>query len=326
MATSCFSSAYTILFHGNCIDGWMSAYIAQTALKEHATIKMFPISPSFRNTWPKKDVISGTHILMLDVSVPKDVQDEWLAAGALAVNCIDHHESSIGHWPVGACPIRTDCCAAVQTWQAFYPALEIPFWLNHIDRIDRWVEPTYEDRCIREVLNLIAHLPVQKRFDEAMTLTENFIYNMSNPVGIATKLGTGKEILDKKDAELMTTLSHGVMFPITAEHIGWWNLPDSWLGANVFIIDNTHAVFDSTEAAHLVFTHYPEVAAFINYRKKTVVGRSDGLQKEYYVYSARSRGLDLTCSPSIFRGHKTSAGASLLKSETPVLPFVMATA
>ena len=321
-----FSSAYTILFHGNCIDGWMSAYIAHTALKVHAEVKMFPISPSFRNTWPKHATISGTHILLLDVSVPKDVQDEWLAAGALAVNCIDHHESSICHWPADACPINTESCAAVQTWQAFYPDTEIPFWLAHIDRIDRWVEPSYEDRCVREVLNLIAHLPVQGRLDEAIALTDNFIFNMSNPVGIATTLASGKEILDKKDADLMGVLGYGLFLPITEDHIGWWNLPEEWLGATVYVIDNTNYTFDSTEAAHLVFTHYPEVAAFVNYRKKKVVGRADKKEKEYYVYSARSRGLDLTSSPSVFRGHKTSAGASLLVGESPVLPFVMVAA
>lgn len=321
-----FSSAYTILFHGNCIDGWMSAYIANTALKVHAPVKMFPISPSFKNTWPKHDVLAGTHILLLDVSVPKDVQDEWLAAGALAVNCIDHHESSICHWPADACPINTESCAAIQTWQAFYPETDIPFWLLHIDRIDRWVDPTYEDRCVREVLNLIAHLPVQKRIDEAIAMTDIFISSMSNEIGIITTLASGKEILDKKDAELMSVLGYGVMLPITADHIAWWNLPDAWLGATVFVIDNTNYIFDTTEAAHLVFTHYPDVAAFVNYRKKKVVGRVDKKEKEYYVYSARSRGLDLTCSPSVFRGHKTSAGASLLVEESPVLPFVMVTA
>jgi hypothetical protein len=321
-----FSSAYTILFHGNCIDGWMSAYIANMALKDHAAVKMFPISPSFRNTWPKRDVLSGTHILLLDVSVPKDVQDEWFAAGALAVNCIDHHESSICHWPADACPINTESCAAIQTWQAFYPEAEIPFWLLHIDRIDRWVDPSYEDRCVREVLNLIAHLPVDKKIDEAIAMTDNFIFNMSNEVGIITTLATGKEILDRKDAELMGVLGYGAMLPITADHIAWWNLPESWLGATVFVIDNTNHMFDSTEAAHLVFTHYPDVAAFVNYRKKKVVGRADRREKEYYVYSARSRGLDLTCAPSVFRGHKTSAGASLLVGESPVLPFVMVAA
>lgn len=321
-----FSSAYTILFHGNCIDGWMSAYIANTALKVHAPVKMFPISPSFKNTWPKNDVLSGTHILLLDVSVPKDVQDEWLGAGAVAVNCIDHHESSICHWPADACPINTESCAAVQTWQAFYPDLEIPFWLLHIDRIDRWVDPSYEDRCVREVLNRIAHLPVDKKVDEAIAMTDIFISSMSNEVGIMITLASGKEILDKKDAELMGVLGYGVMLPITEEHIGWWNLPESWLGATVFVIDNTNYTFDTTEAAHIVFTHYPDVAAFVNYRKKKVVGRFDKKEKEYYVYSARSRGLDLTCSPSVFRGHKTSAGASLLVGESPVLPFVMVAA
>lgn len=321
-AATGFSSSYTILFHGNCIDGWMSAYIAYTALRDHSAISMIPISPSFKGTWPKKDIIAGTHILMLDVSVPKADQDRWLREGALAVNCIDHHETSISHWPAGACPINIESCAAIQTWKAFYPSIEIPGWLHHIDRIDRWLDPTYEDRCIREVLNLIAHLPASKRLNDAIELTDNFIYNMNIPLGVETMLTKGKEILDAKDAELLGYLKYGIVYDITEDHISMWNLPSAWLGVRIFVIDNTNVMFDTTEAAHLVFTHYPDIQMFVNYRKKRVTGRHLPADKDYMVYSARSRGVDLTCSPNIFYGHKTAAGTTITVSETPILPFV----
>ena len=317
---------HTILFHGNCIDGWFSAYIAHSALKHQGTVNMFPISPSQPNTWPKTTEMAGTHILLVDVSVTENYRSAWLIGGALSVNCIDHHASAIEHWPAGACPINTASCAALQTWQRFYPTQEVPFWLHHIDRIDRWDNPTYEDRCVREVLNEVAHKPVQKKMSEAFTLTEMFLMNMSTPLGVMMTIQQGKTILDQKDAALMNILNKGTFHTFTAEYLAGWNLPASWLGANVFIIDNTNITLDTTEAAHIVFQHYPHVNVFINYRKKTLYGRGpEAVEKTMYVYSARSRGFNLT-DGTILKGHPTAAGASLIKGEAPMLPFLLSAA
>jgi hypothetical protein len=329
--TSKMASNHTILYHGNCIDGWFSAYIAHSALQHTGTVNMFPISPSQTNTWPKAKEMAGTHILLVDVSVAQNHRDAWIAAGALSVNCIDHHASAVEHWPAGACPINTAACAALQTWQHFYPTQEVPFWLHHIDRIDRWDNPTYEDRCVREVLNEIAHKPVQKKTAEAFTLTQLFLANMSTPLGVMMTISQGKQILDGKDAALLSILAaRGTFHTFTPEYIAGWSLPQTWLGANVFIIDNTNITLDTTEAAHIVFQHYPQVNVFINYRKKTLYGKpvpggAPGADKEMYVYSARSRGFNLT-DGTILKGHPTAAGASLIKGEAPMLPFLLAAA
>ena len=318
------SSNYTILFHGNCIDGWFSAYIAYTALTQSSSnIKMYPISPSQTNTWPSAYDMSGTHVLLVDISVAESYRNTWAAGGALSINCIDHHASAVEHWPAGSSPINTESCAALQTWRYFYPSAEPPFWLHHIDRIDRWDNPTYEDRCIREVLNEIAHKPVQRRLDEAFAMTEAFLMNMANPVTVMMVISQGKQILDQKDLVLASILTKGAFHIFNHDYITAWNLPVSWLGANVFIIDNTSVTLDTTEAAHIVFQNNPGVDVFINYRKKIMYGKGPtGVDKTMYVYSARSRGFNLT-EGTILRGHPTSAGASLIKEEVPMLPFLV---
>jgi hypothetical protein len=98
---------HTILFHGNCIDGWFSAYIAYSVLKNQGIVNMFPIAPGQPNTWPKTVQMAGTHILLLDVSVAENYRTAWITSGALSVSCIDHHASAIEHWPPGSCPIQT---------------------------------------------------------------------------------------------------------------------------------------------------------------------------------------------------------------------------
>jgi hypothetical protein len=239
------------------------------------------------------------------------------------VTCIDHHESSIAHWSADECPVNTSHCAAIQTWQHFYPQQEIPFWLHAIDRIDRWDNPTDDDRCFREILNIIAHKPVQKKMEEAIAMTEQLMTHLNDPLQTRMYLLQGKEILEQKDAQLAQILSNGTYHTFTPEYIQAWNLSPSWLGANVFIIDNTDMVMDSTEAAHLVFMYNPGLHAFINYRKKTFYSyQPKPIQKTMYVYSARSRGFDLT-EGTIFRGHPTSAGASLVVGEAPHFPFLL---
>lgn len=310
-----FSKNYTFLFHGNCIDGWMSAYIAHSALNT-GNINMFPISPSQIETWPTQ--MAGTHILLLDVSVEKKYRDKWMEDGALSIECIDHHSTSIDHWPAEHCPINTESCAALQTWIYFYPNKEIPDWLHHIDRIDRWDNPTYEDRCIREVLNLIAHKPVQKKISDAFSLTEQFLMSMGNPVGLSAVIEHGKKILDKKDQELLDILRNGFIHTFDKNYIDGWKLPSTWLNLNVFIINNTGITLDTTEAAHLAFQNYPHINVFINYRKKY-----DKISKKTtYVYSARSIEFNIT-DGTILKGHPHSAGATLVKGDVPILPFLL---
>jgi hypothetical protein len=314
-------NVYSIVFHGNCIDGWLSAYIARTALINNGMVNMYAISPNQKSTWPALPLLAKTHILLLDVSVPKNTRDEWFAAGAYSIYCIDHHESAKAHWKPRECPINTAYCAALQTWIYFYPQLAIPDWLSLVDRIDRWDNPTYEDRCIREVLNQIAHLPVKKAFDDAINLTDVFIHNYNLPGGKEAAIAQGKIILDQKDLSLLGLLNRGTFLQFNQDLIQMWALPQTWLGANAFIINTTDIVLDSTEAAHLVFTHYPATQIFINYRSKSVhVG---GVSKTMYVYSARSRAFNLT-EGTILKGHHTAAGASLIKEDAPVLPFIIA--
>ena len=313
------AESHTILFHGNCVDGWFSCYIAYSILRVKGSLSMYPVAPGQPNTWPSAAVLEGTHVLMVDVSVPEATRNHWMAHGALSIKCIDHHASAVEHWSE-CCPIHVESCAAIQTWQHFYPALPIPFWLQQIDRMDRWDHPTEDDRSIREILIHISHKPVQKRFDQAIQMTEDFLKKVSTQEGWSEIVEKGRAILEKKDAALRETLAAGRTVVISETELLAWHLPETWMGKLVYLMDNTDQPFDSTEASHLVFTHYPETDVFINYRKKSfrVGGNMD---QQMIVYSARSQSLSLT-EGTVFRGHPTAAGASLLIGEAAFFPFL----
>jgi len=321
----------TILYHGNCIDGWFSAYFAYCALLEKGRIQMFPIAPSQPNTWPSSEMMEGTDVWLLDVSVPAHVREEWMADGVRSVQCIDHHATAIEQWPADACPICTDCCAALQCWTHFYPGVAVPEWLHSIDRVDRWVNVTYQDRCLREFLHDIARLPVQRKLQQALEETYNFIYWMQHHPEESMKgyCELGLTQLKQKDTELMSIIeSKGRIVLVEAYHVAAWKVPQTWRGLKVFLMDTTDVVLDTTEAAHLVFTQNDDVAVFINYRNKTFYTKPrGGIMKSMLVYSARSNThgvrnvLNLT-EGTVFRGHPTSAGASLVRGEATHFPFL----
>jgi hypothetical protein len=320
-------SAYqtTILFHGNCIDGWFSAYFAYHALRHNGEIQLFPIAPSQPNTWPSAETMEGTDVWLLDVSVPEHFREEWLEAGARSVSCIDHHATAIEQWPAHACPIHTDCCAALQTHQHFYPDTPIPEWLHSIDRIDRWVDVTYEDRCLREFLYVIARKPVQRQMPSAFQETDQFIHCMTNyPKTYDWYLSEGQKILTAKDASLKKILKEkGTFLTIDDELQVKWDLPQSWNGIRSFIMDNSDVALDTTEASHLIFTENTDVRVFINYRKKLFYTKGPSkVMKSMTVYSARSNGIDLTVG-TVLRGHPSSAGASLVQGEASHFPFLL---
>jgi hypothetical protein len=310
---------FTILYHGNCIDGWFSAYIAWTAIRSFGPVQMFPISPNQVRTWPTKQEMAGTHILMLDISVPQKYRDMWLKAGAQSILCIDHHRSSIEHWPESECPINVESCAALQTHQYFYPQTPCPGWLHAIDRIDRWDNVSYDDRCLREILSIIAHKPVRGDTQEAMALSMKFIHDMNNDQSVGGYLTEGKQILDQKDSTLTQIIRGGRLTIVNKEMITAWKLPESWHYLTIFILDNSNVSIDTTEAAHLLFLMQPGAAVFINYRKQQIAG------KEYpqYIFSARSRGFDITDS-TILKGHPSAAGAMVIAEPGATLPFVLA--
>jgi hypothetical protein len=310
---------HSIVTHGNCPDGLLAAFIGHSALKGKGPVQIFAISPNQPRTWPTGQEMSGTHILMVDISVPEEYRKKWLAAGALSIMCIDHHASSMEHWSPSECPINVESCAALQVYKFFFPTLPIPGWLAAVDRIDRWDNPTEEDRCMREVLSYIAHKPVSGALEEAMMLTQKFIQDMENPEAVAAYLAQGKQVLHQKDEYLKQLMfSRGRMISITPELAKAWQLPANWVYLNIFVVDNTGISMDTTEAAHLFFSVQKDAPVFINYRKQSYPGKPF----PQYTFSARSRDFNVT-QGTILKGHPFSAGASIIAKPNVSLPFVL---
>jgi hypothetical protein len=125
-------------------------------------IKMYPVAPTGARLLHPKEM-AGRNILMIEVSFDQVKRASWMKMGALSFQCIDHHATSCSHWSAEANPIHTELCATLQVFRHFFLQQEVPFWLHVIDHIDHWDYPSDADRCVRELLNIIAHKPVQSK-------------------------------------------------------------------------------------------------------------------------------------------------------------------
>jgi hypothetical protein len=313
-----------IVFHGNCIDGWGAAYIAQSdvgALTEKAglpyesvaDVQMWAISPNQSWTWSKIPV-RGCHVLLLDVSLPASWLSTWERA-ALSVHCVDHHVSSVPVWTgrEDRAVLCMDRCATWLTWELVHPEEAVPDWVAFVDRIDRWCDVTEEDRAVRELLHPIAQMPVKGQFDEALTQMHAFILRYTYPSLRALQAEQGRAALALKTAALQKALGERptCQVSVDVEKCALWSLPADWLGQKVFVLNSTGVQVDSTEAAAALFELHADVNVFVNYRHKSYVNRR-GIVEKSIVYSVRARegcGLDLTAG-AVFAGHPCAAGGA----------------
>jgi len=315
---------YSLLYRGNAIDGWISAFIAHTALTQKGEgVLLYPLYANAPLPAHRLPVWKGTHVLLLDLSIPSEERELLRREGIRSIQCFDHHESSRAHWDEKDCPVDTTVCTAIQVWRAYYPAQEMPFWLSSVDRLSRWEAPTVDDRCLREVLAPLARMAGDVSVPAALAATKAFMEEAMRPdeAPFRQRMAVGQALLVKKDQMLYAELSQkGHYHVIGEEELKTWKLSREWFGLTLYLLDNSDFVIDTTEASHLMFYHNPHVDVFINYRKRVRRDPVTKLLTATYIYSARSQAFDVR-QGGFFQGQATSAGATVMCSGEEVLPF-----
>ena len=299
---------YSLLYRGNSLNGWLSAFLSHTALLGQGLTTTFHPLCGHRVV-TEKDVAKwkGSHVLLLDMDADRveGNKQTLFHGGALSVEVIGSG-------------VETQTSTVVEVWRRWYGSEEMPFWLASMDRIIRWANPTWEDRCLREVMMPLAHMPPT----DALGATEAFMGWTMNPTGeeFQALMTQGQGRLMEKDQALCIYLcAQGRVHEITASDAETWGLSPEWVGLKAYLLDNTDMVLDTNEAAHLIFLNNPSVGVFVNYRKK--VRKAGGACGLSYVYSARSKAFDLTTG-GFFQGRAGSAGAQVPVGQG-VMPFVL---
>ena len=121
-----------ILFHGNCQDGFGSAYAAWKKYGDSA----FYISCHYGQPLPTY-IPQGSTVFMIDFSGKREEMIEWNNKYSFQV--IDHHKTAeenlkgldFAHFDMSK-------SGALLAWEFFHPGTEVPKLLKHISDRDLW--------------------------------------------------------------------------------------------------------------------------------------------------------------------------------------------
>lgn len=160
-----------IIYHGNCADGWTSAWIAKKAIggdvELHAGVYGQPLP----------DVKDRT-VYLLDFSYPLALMEELVADCNLLV-WLDHHDTAIREsGSLLLCDKVTGKldnrrCGAWLTWEFFHGDKAVPTLVHLVDDRDRW--QFKDDRSKPFAAGLFSRNYTEKDWDEAAQTVDTVI-------------------------------------------------------------------------------------------------------------------------------------------------------
>jgi len=124
------------IYHGNCADGFTAAWVVKKIHPDAVFHAGF-----YRD--PPPDV-AGKVVYIVDFSYPRNVMEEIANKAALVIH-IDHHETPIkameGYsnpkFETFYSPENTES-GAMLCWKYFFPSVDVPDIIKHVDDRDRW--------------------------------------------------------------------------------------------------------------------------------------------------------------------------------------------
>lgn len=124
------------IYHGNCADGFTAAWVVKKVHHDAVFHAGF-----YRDQPPD---VTGKIVYIVDFSYPRDIMEE-IVNKAVRVIHIDHHETAIrnmeGYSNPGFesfySPENTES-GAMLCWRYFFPNVEVPNIIKHVDDRDRW--------------------------------------------------------------------------------------------------------------------------------------------------------------------------------------------
>lgn len=148
-------SKFCCIYHGNCADGFASAWAVDQAFKEQK-LSSNPVDwndPSlklvagvYQNPFDK-EAITDAHVIIVDFSYKRSVI-RAMSNFCRSITIIDHHKTAIADLEQieldedVKCPIYTrfdtQNSGAMLTWNYYFPANKSPRLLQHIEDRDLW--------------------------------------------------------------------------------------------------------------------------------------------------------------------------------------------
>ncbi|MGY6509052.1 DHHA1 domain-containing protein [Vibrio parahaemolyticus] len=173
------------IYHANCCDGMGAAWVVHRALNEDDDIEFIPAT--YQAELPD---VTGAHVIIVDFSYKQDQMRE-LAAQAESILVLDHHKTALQELaPLlenGVIQGKFDMnySGAMLAWMWFFPHVEPPALIKHIQDRDLW---RFDLPGTREIQSALYSFPMDfETWDMLMSIDASILYKQGIAIDRAHK-------------------------------------------------------------------------------------------------------------------------------------------
>lgn len=281
-------SDYAIVFHANCRDGQVAAWVARRATHERKRSEPVLIPAQYQQPLATEAFAPHREIYFVDFC-PTRADLERICYLSDRVTILDHHKTAaemIDGWPVDARPTNLHVVmdqrrsGAGITWDFFYPDHRRPTLVDYVEDRDlwRWALPgSREVSAWLETIPLTGLISV----DRAQAAVDDDLPRV---------ISAGAAVLAARDNRTQRSVRNAVFTTIDGHVAG---------------LVNTSS--DISETCDAILNRYAEVQVAISY--------FDNLKEGKRIFSLRSRPNGVDVAEVAYRrgggGHATAAGFSV---------------
>ncbi|MFV8385997.1 DHHA1 domain-containing protein [Vibrio parahaemolyticus] len=173
------------IYHANCCDGMGAAWVVRKALTGMGDIEFIPAT--YQAELPD---VTGANVVIVDFSYKQDQMRE-LAAQAESILVLDHHKTALQE----LAPLLEDGIiqgkfdmnhsGAMLAWMWFFPQVEPPALIKHIQDRDLW---RFDLPGTREIQSALYSFPMDfETWDMLMSIDTSILYKQGIAIDRAHK-------------------------------------------------------------------------------------------------------------------------------------------
>jgi oligoribonuclease NrnB/cAMP/cGMP phosphodiesterase (DHH superfamily) len=282
----------TVLYHGDCTDGFASAFACYYYFKVNKIKKKITYIPCQHQKPPP--MLDGRNVLICDFSY-KYITLKNLMKSSKKLIILDHHQSAekdLKNIPNENKVFRMDHSGAYITWAYFFGENNVPIMIRYIEDNDIWKRSMSQTR---QFTSYITSVP--KQFDQyEKLLDDNFVKNSVIPAGDG--------MLKQND----TYINDGIK-KMAVNFI--------LLDNKLYFVGNVNTSILKSEIGNSFLTANPDVNFAICYSKNEYTGET------YISLRSNNSSSDVEEIASKFGGggHRNAAGLTVYSADT--LPSIL---
>jgi oligoribonuclease NrnB/cAMP/cGMP phosphodiesterase (DHH superfamily) len=197
-----------ILYHNDCNDGWVAAYIAKT---RYPQANLIPLNHGAASNAYLHEFVRGTDVLMVDFSLGTRAENDRLASACRSFRILDHHRSAqaiLKDSPYATFDMNRS--GAGLTWDVLFSDFGgvRPWWVDYTEDQDLWNFKLPDSKSIG------LWLMIQPRFSIGKDITQVDALNHWNSVVLPMRAPEaailGKSIRQYMDYYTETCISTGL--------------------------------------------------------------------------------------------------------------------